>query len=106
MNKKLRKNSFTTNSSESITSIDSRSYSTDKSRSNSIEFSIETNIENFTSIDLSNNKNNWVIPIAKKEPKRRKRDMHINNENISTTPVINYDYLNFQHFTVLESTNK
>tara|TARA_B100001287_G_scaffold153856_1_gene129423 strand:+ start:449 stop:757 length:309 start_codon:yes stop_codon:yes gene_type:complete len=102
MSKKIRKNSVSSNSNESISTIDSRSYSTDKSRSNSLELHVD--ITNIT--DLSNNKNNWVIPIAKKEPKRRKRDMHINNENISTTPVINYDYLNFQHFTVLESTNK
>ena len=106
MSRKIRKNSISSNSSESITSIDSRAYSTDKSRSNSIEFSIETNIQSLTSIDLSNNKNNWVIPIAKKEHKRRKREMSFKNENISTTPVINYDYLNFQQFIDIESTNR
>ena len=53
MSKNIRKNSISSNSSESITTIDSRSYSTDKSRSNSREFSIETNIENLYSSDLS-----------------------------------------------------
>ena len=43
MSKKIRTNSVSSNSSESIATIDSRSYSTDKSRSNSREFFIETN---------------------------------------------------------------
>lgn len=98
MSKNIRKNSISSNSNESIATIDSRSYSTDKSRSNSLELHVDiTNIS-----DLSNNKNNWVIPIAKKDHKRRKRDMHINQENISTTPIINYEYLNFQQFVDIE----
>lgn len=105
MNKKIRTNSVSSNSSESIATIDSRSYSTDKSRSNSREFSIETNIENLYSSDLSNNKNVWVIPIAKKQHKRRERDMPINQENISTTPIINYEYLNFKHDADIETKN-
>ena len=102
MSKNIRKNSISSNSSESITTIDSRSYSTDKSRSNSLELHVD--ITNIT--DLSNNKNNWVIPIAKKDHKRRKRDMHINQENISTTPIINYEYLNFQQFVDIEEEKK
>ncbi len=98
MSKNIRKNSISSNSSESITTIDSRSYSTDKSRSNSLELHVD--ITNIT--DLSNNKNNWVIPIAKKDHKRRKRDMHINQENISTTPIINYEYLNFKEYVDIE----
>ena len=105
MNKKIRTNSVSSNSSESIATIDSRSYSTDKSRSNSREFSIETNIENLYSSDLSNNKNIWVIPIAKKQHKRRERDMPINQENISTTPTINYNYLNFKQIADIETKN-
>ena len=102
MSKKIRKNSISSNSNESIVTIDSRSYSTDKSRSNSLELHVD--ITNTT--DLSNNKNNWVIPIAKKDYKRRKRDMPINQENISTTPVINYEYLNFQQFVDIEEEKK
>jgi len=102
MSKKIRKNSISSNSNESIVTIDSRSYSTDKSRSNSLELHVD--ITNIT--DLSNNKNNWVIPIAKKDHKRRKRDMHINQENISTTPIINYEYLNFQQFVDIEEEKK
>ena len=98
MSKNIRKNSISSNSSESIATIDSRSYSTDKSRSNSLELHVD--ITNIT--DLSNNKNNWVIPIAKKDHKRRKRDMHINQENISTTPIINYEYLNFKEYVDIE----
>ena len=102
MSKNIRKNSISSNSNESIATIDSRSYSTDKSRSNSLELHVDiTNIS-----DLSNNKNNWVIPIAKKDHKRRKRDMHINQENISTTPIINYEYLNFQQFVDIEEEKK
>ena len=102
MSKKIRTNSVSSNSSESIATIDSRSYSTDKSRSNSREFFIETNIENLYNSDLSNNKNIWVIPIVKKDHKRRKRDMPINQENISTTPIINYEYLNFKQDVDIE----
>lgn len=98
MSKNIRKNSISSNSSESITTIDSRSYSTDKSRSNSLELHVD--ITNIT--DLSNNKNIWVIPIAKKDHKRRKRDMPINQENISTTPIINYEYLNFKQDVDIE----
>ena len=32
--------------------------------------------------------------------------MHINQENISTTPIINYEYLNFQQFVDIEEEKK
>jgi hypothetical protein len=99
MSKKIRTNSVCSNTSESSISIDSRSYSTDKSRSNSIELNFDT------AIDLSNNiildKTKWIIPIPIK--KRRKRDEPLKHENVSTTPVINYEYLNFQQIINIES---
>lgn len=101
MSKKIRTNSVCSNTSESSLSIDSRSYSTDKSRSNSIEL-------NFDTInDLSNNilldKTKWIIPIPIK--KRRKRDESLEHENISASPKINYEYLNFQQIVNVESKN-
>ena len=101
MSKNIRKNSISSNSSESIPSIDSRSYSTDKSRSNSLELHVDiTNIN-----DLSNNlieEKKWIIPIPIKK-KRREREMSLKKETISTTPIINYEYLNFQQFVDIES---
>jgi hypothetical protein len=77
-------------SSESVSSVDSRSNSIDEiNRTRSFSFDKDTHII----VDISNGlqKKDWFRPIRR----RRERDQDIKKEKKVLTPVINYDYMNF-----------
>ena len=94
----IRKQSMSSN--ESIKSIDSRSYSTDKSRSDSDkQRSNSDDASEILNIDVSTNlifKEGWGINIKKEEKKnkhkRRSRDITYKPRK-TPTPTINFDYL-------------
>lgn len=101
----LRKNSISSN--ESIVSMDSRAYSTDRSisdssdkpRTNSRNSDIDDNITNLF-IDISSNvelKERWGFTIKKgikKKSIRRPRDITYKPRR-TPTPTINFDYDQF-----------
>tara|TARA_Y100000991_G_scaffold214344_1_gene201868 strand:+ start:50 stop:388 length:339 start_codon:yes stop_codon:yes gene_type:complete len=112
MNKTTRKQSISSN--ESISSMDSRAYSTDRSRSdsgdkprtNSRNSDIDDNISNLL-IDISSNvelKEGWGFPVKekKKQSNRRLRDITYKPRR-TPTPTINFDY---GHFISIEEIKK
>ncbi len=117
MSKKLRKYSITSHSSnESINSIDSRAYSTDRTISTGTSGSIEKELnklddtfDNSCNLFKKTNKCQFRFrPISLRRPvrKRRPRDQGINQKEKNPTPVVNYDYLNFVEYIDLENSSE
>ena len=104
MSKNIRKQSISSN--ESISTMDSRAYSTDKSRSDSSSSNrfdstddLNNTINNIV-IDISNNvelKEGWGFPIKKEEEKKKKRRLRdvTYKPRRTPTPTINFDYGQF-----------
>ena len=115
MSEKVRKYSITSySSSESINSIDSQAYSTDISRSTSRSNSLEKEITNKLMDSFDNSYNLFKktnkskfrfksICSTKPIKIRRQRDQNIKKSEKVPTPVINYDYLNFNDYVDLEN---
>ena len=105
----IRKQSLS--SSDSIKSIDSKAYSTDKSRSDSDKQrtnSRNSDVDESLIIDLSTNlilKEGWGIPLQKednkKKQKRRSRDITYKPRK-TPTPTINFDYDQFINIDIEE----
>ena len=105
----IRKQSLS--SSDSIKSIDSKAYSTDKSRSDSDKQrtnSRNSDVDESLIIDLSANlilKEGWGIPLqkqdSKKKQKRRSRDITYKPRK-TPTPTINFDYDQFINIDIEE----
>ena len=117
MSKKLRKYSITSHSSnESINSIDSHAYSTDRTISTGTSGSIEKELnklddtfDNSCNLFKKTNKSQFRFrPISLRRPvrKRRPRDQGINQKEKNPTPVVNYDYLNFVEYIDLENSSE
>ena len=119
MSQRVRKYSITSHSSnDSMNSIDSQAYSTDKSRStsrstsrsNSLEKEILNNLtdsfDNSYNLFKKTNKSQFRFRPIGLRKLRRQREQNINKREKILTPTVNYDYLNFSDYVDLENISE